>query len=130
MAYPWPGFGTFQFHRVDGEVPLPQSDTGWQRAPSVVAHRILGGFVDSIQTTSMGSKGRSFDMLLSPRRYDQLEALLTQTSLFTDWRRPTPDSRQAFLSGLTREPDAVQVPCWDGETRDRYVAHITLASQS
>lgn len=97
--YPWPSFGTFVFTRE--EAILWGTDVGWVLAPSIAQNRAIGATRDNILATSIGSRTRSFEINLKPDRQAELESFLNTTALFTDWERPTPDSRQAFLLEVT-----------------------------
>jgi hypothetical protein len=128
VAYPWAGFGTFQFSR--DEQPIFGSDTGWARPqPSYSQSRPLGSATDSIVTLAMGSAVRSYEVYLTPTRFTALEALVNTRGLHTDWNRPTPDSRQAFLASLIPQDQNVMVVCDDGVTRRRIRAVVELISQ-
>jgi len=127
MSYPWAGFGTFLFAR--DEQPIFGSDTGWDRDPSYSEQRPLGSAIDSIVTMALGSARRSFACYLSPDRFDALEALVNTAAAFTDWKRPTPDSRSAFLETLHPVDQYVMVVCSDGVTRRRIQATVALVSQ-
>lgn len=126
MAYPWPGFGSILFAR--DEIPIFGTDMGWQRLPSIDRARPLGSATDSIVTTAAGSATRSFEVYLSPTRLAALEALVNTTATFTDWGRPTPDSRSAFLFTLLNL-ERLAVKCHDGVTRQRFRVRVELISQ-
>lgn len=96
MPYPWFSAGGFRFRRE--EMPIYGTDTGWLRTPSYNRQRPLGTSVDVVNAIAIGSAERSFEVNLTPARYAVLESLLNTQFLFTDWRRPIPDSRNAFLS--------------------------------
>ena len=127
MSYPFSGFGTFLFDRE--EQPVFGSDLGWNRpSPSVERSRPLGSSTDSIVTLAIGSAERSFEMYLSPQRVRDLEARVTTTGLLTDWERPDPDSRQAFLVSVVRQ-QLLNISCWDGVTRARWRVSVRFVSQ-
>lgn len=126
MAYPWPGFDTFLFTR--DEAPITGSDTGWNQAPSYARSRPLGGTSDSIVTLAIGSAERTLEVFLSPDRFAALAALVNTSATFTDWERPTPDSRSAFLTSLQQQ-EFVAVRCSDGSTQKRIRTAINLVSQ-
>ena len=98
MPGPWASFGGFKF-KAD-EKPIYGTDAGWGRSPKYARQSILGSSTDVMTALSIGSAERSFEMLLTPRRFDQLEMLLNSRALFTDWRRPEPDARMSFLAEL------------------------------
>lgn len=126
MAYPWPGFSSFLFRR--DEQPLFQTDTGWNRRPSISRARPLGSATDSLVTLAVGSAVRSFECYLSPSRFAALEALVNTSEAFTDWERPTPNSQSAFLLRVT-QMEWLAVLCDDGVTRKRIRARVELVSQ-
>lgn len=97
--YPWPSFGAFVFKRE--EAILWGSDVGWILAPSFAQNRPIGATRDNVLAISIGSRVRTFEINLEPDRQVAFEALLNTTALFTDWERPTPDSRLAYLSDVT-----------------------------
>lgn len=99
MGYPWPSFGSFVFTR--SESALWGTDIGWILSPSIAQTRPLGSNVDHIVATAIGSRTRQFEVNLEPDRQAQLEALINTTAIFTDWERPSPDSRRAFLASVT-----------------------------
>ena len=126
MSFPWSGFASFLFTRE--EIPIFGTDMGWQRLPSIDRTRPLGSATDSIVTTAAGSATRSFEIYLSPTRLAALEALVNTTATFTDWERPTPDSRSAFLRALLNL-ERLAVKCNDGTTRQRFRVRVELISQ-
>jgi hypothetical protein len=93
--YPWASFGTFKFRRE--ETAHWETDAGWVTTPTFVQVRPLGSTKDHIIATSIGSKTRTFEMILEPDRFDALLSMVNTVASFTDWTRPIPDSRQAFL---------------------------------
>lgn len=97
--YPWPSFGTFVFTRE--EAILWGTDVGWVLSPSIAQARAIGATRDNILATTIGSRIRSFEIILKPDRQAVLEGFINTTALFTDWERPAPDSRQAFLAEVT-----------------------------
>lgn len=128
MSYPWPSFSTdFLFQR--DEQPIFGTDTGWARAPSYSRSRPLGSATDSIVVLAIGSAIRSFECYLSPDRFDTLEGYINTSASFTDWERPTPDSRDAFLLQITPLDPDVRVVCSDGVTRKRIRTRVDLVSQ-
>lgn len=126
MPYPWAGFGSFLFTRE--EQPLFGSDVGWQRLPSIDRSRPLGSATDSIVTLAVGSTTRAFECYLSPSRLSTLSGLVNTSATFTDWERPTPDSRSAFLRSLM-PLQKLAVVCDDGVTRQRLRVRVELVSQ-
>ena len=126
MAFPFAGFSSFLFTRE--EIPIFGTDLGWQRLPSIDRTRPLGSATDSIVTTAAGSATRAFELYLDPTRLAALEALVNTTATFTDWERPTPDSRSAFLSTLLNL-QRLAVKCHDGVTRQRFRVRVELISQ-
>ena len=126
MPYPWPSFGSFLFAR--DETPIWGSDQGWRRSPTYARRRPLGSATDSVLTLAIGSADRSFELYLSPSRLAILEALVNTSALFTDWERPTPDSRTALLS-LVEPLEWLAVACTDGTTQKRVRVNVVLVSQ-
>lgn len=96
--YPWPSFGGFSFRKE--EHAIYGTDAGWTNAPTYARNRPLGSDSDVITALSIGSAERTFEIILTPERFAALFNLLNTKGLFTDWERPIPDSRQAFLSEL------------------------------
>ncbi len=129
MSYPWPSFGGFHFQK--NERPIPKSDSGWNVVLSVTEQRPLGTATSSIVVMAVGSQRRRFECYLSPNRFATLQALLNTTAAFTDWDRPTPNSRQAFLRSvvqLDRTP-VLESRCPDGVTPNSVRARVELVSQ-
>lgn len=126
MAYPWAGFGSFLFQST--EHPLDDTDTGWNRTPSVAQSRPLGSATDNIVALAVGSSARSFESHFAPDRFATLQALVNTTGLFVGWDRPTPDSQSAYLQRVTRL-STVGVLCEDGTTRKRIRTLVELVSQ-
>ena len=126
MAYPFAGFGSFLFRQ--DERPLDDSDTEWIASPTVQRSRALGTANDRLQTMSIGSLDRSFEMMFEPDRYSTIFAMINTTDTFTDWRRPAPDSRNARLANV-RFIRNVGVLCSDGVTRRKVRALVSLISQ-
>lgn len=126
MPYPWPSFGSFQWHR--DETAIFGTDTGWNRQPGYAQSRPLGSARDSIVTLAIGSAARKFECLLSPSRYDELAGLVNSAAFFTDWERPAPGQRFAFLANIEQR-QWVAVRCSDGETEKRIRTVVSLISQ-
>lgn len=127
MPYPWFSFGNFLFERE--ETPLLGSDTGWAISPSIARARALGSTTDSVLTVALGSMDRSFDLLLSPARYAALQALAGTTAVLTDWKRPTPDTRNAVLSGVVLSSEEIMVRCHDGTRQLKRRVTLSFISQ-
>lgn len=127
MPYPWPSFGSFIFKR--DESPMFGTDLGWQRSHSYARDVVVGGTSDSVIHMSAGSPERTFECWLSPERLAELQAVTGTRALFTDWQRPTPDSRKAVLQDV-RVQDEGAVACSDGETRRKLRARISLVGVS
>lgn len=96
MAYPFAGFGAFLFE--DSERPLVDTDTGWTLEPTIARSRPLGSTRDNLRTMAIGSAERGFELRMEENRFATLQAMMNTTATFTDWTRPTPDSRTAFLA--------------------------------
>lgn len=126
MPYPFAGFGGFQFRRE--EHALWGTDIGWALAPSYSRQRPLGSSSDVISALAIGSAERSFELHLTPERFDALQSLINTTGLFTDWTRPVPDSRMAFLTEVTPIEDVISYDHLKSSQRKRRTK-ITLASQ-
>lgn len=128
MPYPWPSFGTFYFGRR--ERAIHTTDSGWGRNISVSQQRPLGTAIDSVVALAVGSAVRTFECYLTPTRFAVLEALVNTTALFTDWDRPTPDSRSAYLRRLSPVNRSGVLVCNDdGETPNSVRARVELVSQ-
>ena len=124
MAFPFAGFGPFLFK--NDERPIDDSDSDWNPNPTYQRSRSLGTRHDRIQAQSIGSFDRSFEMLFEPSRFSQFQALINTQNTFTDWTRPTPDTRTATLLNVRQIRD-VAVICSDGATRRKIRAIVTLA---
>lgn len=96
MSYPFPSFGSFNFQR--DETADWEGDVGWIPSPSYGRSRALGTNKDILTTFSIGSFERTIEVNLSWDRYQIILSLLNSYAVFTDWRRPTPESKPAFLS--------------------------------
>lgn len=83
------------------------TDAGWTRLPSYARQRILGSSSDVITTLAIGSAERSFEVVLTPDRFNSLELLLSTKGLLTDWSNPTPDSRMAVLTEIVAIEDVI-----------------------
>lgn len=132
MPFPWPSFGGFRFLGVN-ERPIFRTDRGWNISITTSRQRPLGTATDSIVTLAIGSASRSFELYLTPARFATLQALVNTTALFTDWDRPDPDSRQAFLASVM-QLDRTPVKVCDSNgnpTRfpNRVRARVELISQ-
>lgn len=128
MPYPWPSFGSFRFAK--DERVVFDTDNGWLRQPSISEQRPLGSATSSIVTLAIGSARRTFECRLTPARFAALEALVNTTALFTDWDRPTPDSRQAFLRSVTPLDRSEVLVCRnDGSTPNTVRVRVELISQ-
>lgn len=99
MPYPWPSFGGFVFRRE--EHIIWGTDVGWAESPSYSRQRPFGSETDSIISLAIGSAERQFEINLTPTRMAALRLMLNARALLTDWARPTPDSRMAFLTEIT-----------------------------
>lgn len=126
MAYPWAGFSNLLFER--GEEPIRGTDSDWVVNPSYARSRPLGSAVDSILTTAIGSATRTLQAYFSPDRLALLEALQNTLGVFTDWERPTPDTRNAVLLRVIPISRETMV-CPDGSTNLRIRTQLELASQ-
>ncbi len=129
MPFPWPSFGSFKFSGVD-ERSIFKTDLGWNRRISTSRQRPLGTGTDSIVTLAVGSASRTFEVRLTPARLATLEALVNTTALFTDWDRPTPDSRQAFLASVTQlDRTLIKLCDTNGVIPNRIRVRVELISQ-
>lgn len=125
MSYPWPSLGGFQFYRE--ETPIWGTDAGWVSTPSYNRQRPLGSGNDIINALSIGSAERTFEVYLTPQRFNSLQILLNSKALFTDWDKPVPGSRMAFLSEVTPLENAIgYYP--DGIHKRKRRTRITLIS--
>lgn len=128
MAYPWPGFGTFQFTKY--ERPAYNADTGWKPSISTARNRALGALTDSVVTMALGSLEREFSVMLSQSRMEELQALVGTTATFTGWTRPTPDSRPAYLESVVQDAEILRTSNKAGEqTDERRNVRVSLTSQ-
>lgn len=125
--YPWPSFGTFLFTK--DETPMPGSDVGWIQAPQRVRQTPLGSARDVIALTAYGSSERSFEVLLTYDRLQELKALVDTEEQFTDWRRPVPLARTAYLSGVDQSEELLTA-CPTPETQGKkWRTRISLISR-
>ena len=127
MTYPWPSFGSsFTFRRE--EQPVPGTDTWWSRQAEVRRFRPLGTAVtdpDVVMRQSSGSAQRSFECWMDPDRFDTLAALTGSVDTFTDWGRPTPDSRSACLLAAVVQGEGI-FPCGqDGASGKRFRVQLS-----
>lgn len=125
MPFPFAGFGGFLFRRE--EHSIWGTDVGWALTPAYNRTRILGSSTDVITTLSIGSAERTFELNLTPERFAALQSLLNTSGLFTDWGRPSPDSRMAFLSDVTPLEDIISNDHLLTSQRKRR-ARVTLVS--
>lgn len=125
MPYPWPSYGGFRFKR--DENAIWGTDNGWALAPNYNRQRPLGSASDVITTLSIGSAERTFECYLTIERFNALQGLLNTKALFTDWARPTPDSRQAFLSEVTPVEESFGIKP-DGLVKRKRRVRITFVS--
>jgi len=103
--YPWPSYGGFLFKRTEHEIWA--TDIGWVRSPSYSRDRPSGSDTDVVIALAIGSADRTFELVLTPARFDALEQLINTTAVLTDWGRPLPDSRLAFLTEVTPLEDVI-----------------------
>lgn len=99
MGYPFPSLGGFNFYRY--ETAIYGSDTNWAKSPSYNSQRPLGSATNVSIALAIGSSERSFDVYLTQERFNALESLINTRVTFTDWKRPTPDSRVVFVTQVT-----------------------------
>lgn len=126
MPYPWPSLGGFKFEK--DEQALWESDAGWIPSPNYVRQRPLGTASDVVTTLSIGSMERSFEVIMTPARFNALFTLLNTKVLFTDWTRPIPDSRQVFIAELQPQGDVVAKGFTEGVNRRKRRVRVTLIS--
>lgn len=134
-TYPWAGFedtlGT-QFKFRSDEQPIEGTDTFWRKQPKRDQSSNLGSSRDSIRTLAVGSATRTFELWMEQSRLDQFEGMLGRNGYFTDWLRPTPDSRAAYISEVTpqREAFGFQQSCDDDNPHKRKIrTRVTVLSQ-
>jgi hypothetical protein len=132
MGYPWPSFGTFQFKRT--ETAHFETDAGWVLAPTYAQQRPIGSTVDNIIAISIGSASRTFECNLEQSRLNELQSRLNTQATFTDWVRPLPNSRPAFLTEVTPLERFIHVskstdPAINGTFQIEYRVRVTLISQ-
>ena len=126
MAYPFAGFGSFLFR--DSERPMVDTDTSWAVKPTIARSRPLGSATDNIRTMAIGSAERSFELRMDEDRYATLQALINTVGAFTDWTRPTPDSRQAYLANATIVAHVASISR-TGKGHRKYRVRVELISQ-
>ncbi|OGS01179.1 MAG: hypothetical protein A2V88_08850 [Elusimicrobia bacterium RBG_16_66_12] len=117
------GFGGFTY--AADERPAPEADTGWVTALKLDRATPLGSARDSIVTLGVGSASRMFELYLTLARYAAHLALVNTVATFTDWE-DTPDSRSAFLAGVT--PVDYAGP-WAGVAANTIRVRVELISQ-
>ncbi len=129
MAYPWPGFGTFQFNA--DERPSNVDDSGWVVAVTAAKGRALGALSDSVTLMALGSRTRDLSVYMTADRLASLQALVGTTATFCDWGRPTPDTRQAYLDSVTQGDEVLRVSNFRGlqATDQRRKVRVSLTSQ-
>lgn len=103
--YPWPSFGGFLF--IKEEHAVWGTDAGWTRVANFQRSSPLGADSDVLTALNISSYDRSFEIYLTPERFDDLEALMNSTAEFTDWSRPIPDSRTAVLVEVSAIEDVI-----------------------
>lgn len=126
MPYPWASFGGFIFTRE--EHSIWGTDAGWFLSPSYARSRPLGSNYDVIAALSIGSAERSFEIILSAARLQALVTFTNTKQLFTDWGRPIPDSRQAFISEVVPLEELVSDSKRTGTRVRKYRTRIALVS--
>lgn len=127
MAYPWPSFGSFTFKR--SESALWGTDVGWALSPTIAQTRPIGSVKDHIVATAIGSRARSFEINLETDRQAQLESLINTTAVLTDWERPVPDSRPAFLVSVEPVDRFLHQASQSGQTTFARRFRVTFVSQ-
>lgn len=105
--YPWPSFIGFKFEST--ESPIWGTDAGWVLSPSYSRQRPLGSSGDVITALAIGSAERTFEVYLTPARFLILQGLLNTTGSFTDWTRPLPESRNAFLTEVVAQENVISL---------------------
>lgn len=107
--YPFPSFGTFLFKEdLDNT-----TDTWWNRESKATFRRFLSDYPNDlsyVRPVERGNGLRSFEMQMTLARVTELQNNYQNTlAVFTDWQRPTPDSRYAWLKTVQVLPGPVQV---------------------
>jgi hypothetical protein len=130
MPYPFASFSSFTFLRT--ERPIWDTDPGWQNSMSFARNLPLGANRPTL--LNLGSQAeRSFEMWMSPARVAALSGLLGITSTFTDWDRPLPTRRQAYLSAVNTTTNIAVMDNRPGDPTDttqrRQRVRITLIAQ-
>lgn len=97
-TFPWAGFGTIRFKRH--EAPIIGTDTGWNANPKFAESTPTGAIRNDIVTLSIGSETRSFEQYMDPDRVTAYKALINTSHVLTDFDRPSPVQRQAFLRNV------------------------------
>lgn len=109
MPYPFPSFGTFLFT----ENREADTDTWWNRESQATFRRFLSDFPNDlsyVRPTQRGNGVRSFEIQMTLDRVIMLQNSYQNTLAdFTDWQRPTPDSRYAWLKTVQVLPEPVKI---------------------
>ena len=125
--YPWPSFGSFLFKKE--ETAHWETDAGWVLAPTFAQARPIGSTTDNILAISIGSAVRTFEVNLTYARFNELLGRLNTTAVFTDWDRPLPTSRSAFLQEVTPLERLIHQSPSSGKFEPEFRVRITLVSQ-
>jgi len=78
----------------------PQSDSDWNREPSVQITRARGSAKDTILRLAMGSFTRSFSVWTTPERFRILRTMVSTLQTFVDWDGET---RIVFVQTVHRQ---------------------------
>lgn len=125
--FPWPSFGSFQFKKT--ETAHWETDSGWALAPTYSQTRPIGSNKDHIIAVAIGSATRSFEVNLEQDRFNILQGMLNTVAEFTDWTRPIPSSRQAFLTEVVPVEQLVHLAPEGGSFNRELRVRISLVSQ-
>lgn len=124
MAYPFPSFGDFLF--LTEETPSWNNDTGWQPVSSVATTAVLGGTTASPIMLGVVFE-RSFEIILTPDRLRELQAMIGLRADFCDWDQPVPNARPAFLNDVAHQEEVLASKLrGDPLTRRRHRVRVEL----
>lgn len=128
MPYPFPSFGDFVFQHQ--EQATDGLGGGWVFSPQEARSRAQGAISDNIVLLNIGSQTRSFECYLSPARFLVLRSKLYTSDVFTDWQRPTPDSRVCRLDAVDYQSSVMSQDLDpDDGTYRRVLCTVHLTSQ-
>lgn len=128
MPFPWPSFGSYLFRKT--EQPVWGTDVGWVNSPTTSRNRPVGSTSDVITAISIGSAERTFELWMSVTRYENLRGLMNTRALFTDWLRPIPNSRNAYLADVIPVSDGFSYDPFEDRTVRKKLVRVTLITST